>query len=357
MDSIIVRITVFCLFFSLARGWLFSRMSNEVCYGKLGCFSKEYPFTNAKGMLPRPPKVIGTKFLLFTRNSTQEYEELVLTDRQKKCAWKSLCKLKQIKVIIHGYMDSVEKQWVKDMVGALLKHDDYNVIFVDWRKGAWEINYLRAVANTRVVGAQVAQLLKVLRKVYDIDPVNVHIIGHSLGAHTAGYVGEHMENIGRITGLDPAGPSFEKTDPRVRLDRTDALFVDVIHTDAEHLFSLGFGLKQQIGTVDFYPNGGKDQPGCPTTYFAQMSLLFSGNFQFVNNFACSHLRALEFFTESINSECQFNAYPCEIINNKASNQCKSCKTGCGIMGLHTNTSMIPGIYFLETNSSEPYCKK
>lgn len=33
-------------------------------------------------------------------------------------------------------------------------------------------------------------------------------------------------------GLDPAGPYFEDTDPRVRLDRNDALFVDVIHTDS-----------------------------------------------------------------------------------------------------------------------------
>ena len=42
-----------------------------------------------------------------------------------------------------------------------------------------------------------------------------------------------------MSGLDPAGPSFEGEDPRVRLDHSDALFVDVIHTDAESLFHLG----------------------------------------------------------------------------------------------------------------------
>ena len=42
-----------------------------------------------------------------------------------------------------------------------------------------------------------------------------------------------------MSGLDPAGPSFEGEDPRVRLDHSDALFVDVIHTDAESLFYLG----------------------------------------------------------------------------------------------------------------------
>lgn len=35
-----------------------------------------------------------------------------------------------------------------------------------------------------------------------------------------------------LTGLDPAEPHFQMTDPVVRLDPTDALFVDVIHSDA-----------------------------------------------------------------------------------------------------------------------------
>lgn len=36
-------------------------------------------------------------------------------------------------------------------------------------------------------------------------------------------------------GLDPAGPYFENTDKDVRLDPTDAIFVDALHTDAESL--------------------------------------------------------------------------------------------------------------------------
>jgi hypothetical protein len=42
-------------------------------------------------------------------------------------------------------------------------------------------------------------------------------------------------------GLDPAGPYFENTDPRVHLDPTDALFVDVIHTDGANNLFLGLG--------------------------------------------------------------------------------------------------------------------
>lgn len=36
-----------------------------------------------------------------------------------------------------------------------------------------------------------------------------------------------------------------------------ALFVDVIHTDRTCL-----GTRHSLGTADFYPNGGKNQPRC-----------------------------------------------------------------------------------------------
>ena len=34
-----------------------------------------------------------------------------------------------------------------------------------------------------------------------------------------------------LTGLDPAEPDFEDTDNAVHLEKTDALFVDIIHSD------------------------------------------------------------------------------------------------------------------------------
>lgn len=64
------------------------------------------------------------------------------------------------------------------------------------------------------------------------------------------------------TGLDPAGPFFPLNDTSSRLDTSDAEFVDVIHTDSGDLGGNELGMEEPIGHVDFYPNGGADQPGC-----------------------------------------------------------------------------------------------
>ncbi|KAJ8347862.1 hypothetical protein SKAU_G00264510 [Synaphobranchus kaupii] len=97
---------------------------------------------------------------------------------------------------------------------------------------------------------------------------SIHMIGISLGAHISGFVGANFkgrERIGRITALDPAGPQFTGTAPDHRLDATDALFVDVLHTDMDAL-----GFREPLGHIDFYANGGADQPGCPKTIFSDL---------------------------------------------------------------------------------------
>lgn len=68
--------------------------------------------------------------------------------------------------------------------------------------------------------------------------------------------------LGRITGMDPAEPHFAKAQPPVRLDRSAAHYVDVIHTDASAFIRGGLGIVDPIGHVDYFPNGGTNQPGC-----------------------------------------------------------------------------------------------
>ena len=65
----------------------------------------------------------------------------------------------------------------------------------------------------------------------------------------------HANHFYWLSGLDPAGPFFEK-DRKFRLDERDAQYVDVIHTDGL------YGTTLVSGHTDFWPNGGSSQPGC-----------------------------------------------------------------------------------------------
>jgi hypothetical protein len=91
------------------------------------------------------------------------------------------------------------------------------------------------------------------------------ILGHSLGAHTCGIASNAIGNqMARISGLDPAGPFFEGKHLAVRLDQDDAKFVDIIHSNTDIAFGVGLGSKDPSGHLDFYVNGGQNQPGCPS---------------------------------------------------------------------------------------------
>ena len=176
-----------------------------------------------------------------------------------------------------------------------LKNDKWNVITVEWKDGAHPTSilstpgntedYSRACSNVRVAGRQTANFISKLITARFIRPSDVHLVGHSLGGHTVGYIGKWFnrmypnERLGRISSLDPAGLKFayknfipnyiayphclnpfvtckwaltEEEKRRNRIDRTDAAFVDVIHTATAFIT----GMADPLGHVDFYPNGG-----------------------------------------------------------------------------------------------------
>lgn len=68
---------------------------------------------------------------------------------------------------------------------------------MDWGPGSAVPNYVRAAANTRLVGRQLAKLIRNL----NVPLEKVHMIGFSLGAHVAGFAGAELGNVSRITGM------------------------------------------------------------------------------------------------------------------------------------------------------------
>lgn len=93
----------------------------------------------------------------------------------------------------------------------LMKKEKMNVIVVDWETRAGCVLYLDAVPNTPVVGRQLANLVKELHSQFRFNSTKVHVIGHSLGAHVAGFAGAFLRmrnhtRLGRITGKNSHTP-------------------------------------------------------------------------------------------------------------------------------------------------------
>ena len=77
---------------------------------------------------------------------------------------------------------------------------DANVILVDWANGSNIINYIQAVANSRLVGMETARLINALREENLSDPFNMHGLGFSLGAQVLAYAANASHHFHRITG-------------------------------------------------------------------------------------------------------------------------------------------------------------
>jgi len=209
-------------------------------------------------------------------------------------------------ILIHGFFASPDSDWVLGMRDAFVRFHKAKVLRVGWDTSPPD--YLKAVADSRIVGAEIGLLI--VRLAAQLPPeqvpkflLNIHIIGHSLGSHIASYAANFVEDklgykIGRITALDPAGPAFQFADPQVRIDKDDALFVDAIHTDAAADFITGWGMEQAVGHVDFYPNGGQNQPGCVQQQINVDLLKLNGE-SFGQLVVCHHKRACYYFLETI----------------------------------------------------------
>ncbi|XP_028585975.2 pancreatic lipase-related protein 2-like [Podarcis muralis] len=344
--------------------------ANEVCYKDLGCFSDKPPWSGIPGRklfgLPASPESMNISFLLFTRETGNLSQKLLYTE--KSTVQNSyFSPLRKTRFVIHGFTSTGKYGWVVEMCLLLVKVENINCIAVDWEDGA-KCTYFTAASNIRVLGAVTAYLINTLAKVYHYCPSKIHLIGHSLGAHTAGEVGRRLRSIGRqfsgigrITGLDPAGIGFEGFPDMVRLDPSDAQFVDVIHTNAGKFPTIGFGMFNATGDLDFYPNGGRVMPGCDDKNTTLVETDFEGfdtEMEGVGN--CHHSRSHEYYRYSILFPGGFVAYPCESYESFQEGNCFPCpREGCPMMGhyadrFHNKLRNNNPKYFLDTAPKKPF---
>lgn len=117
--------------------------------------------------------------------------------------------------------------------------------------------------------------------------------------------------------------------PQERLNEDDAMHTIAIHTNAG---ILGFG--EAIAHVDFYPNGGKKQPGC--------GLDVSGS--------CAHSRSYEIFSEAFETD-QFIAVKCESVSDAKNEKCEGER-----LVLRGDPANIDarGVFHFRTANSSPF---
>ncbi|CAL8126698.1 unnamed protein product [Orchesella dallaii] len=292
----------------------------------------------------------GIRFRLWTRGNPYLAQEIRVWERRS--LYSSYFDYRRLtKIFLHGSNHrSNEKRLDKETAylrDAYITFGDVNFILVDWTILAAHTNYVTNNGEY-IVAERLANFLIFLNN-HGTPLESIHLIGHSWGAHVAGLAGKRLGGrIGRITGLDPAGPFYAKPynyNPKRRLDKADARFVDVIHVDGGNFFSrqeAHLGTKEAIGHVDFYPAGGSRQPSCPPKTPAT-----------AKDFYCSHERGIFYFAESIGSPFAFPSCRCESWERFTRNQCECIGDDMAFMGEHCSRKNR-GSYFLNVQRIEPY---
>ncbi|XP_040575800.2 pancreatic lipase-related protein 2, partial [Lepeophtheirus salmonis] len=204
---------------------------------------------------PQSKETVDLHMWLYTRNNPEE-PEVFKYNEAGKLKDSNFNPSKLTRMVVHGFGGDCNLTWIVQMRRDLLNESDINLFCADWRKGTIYPDYGQGAANTQIAGKMIAIFFNNVSEIFQPIGPNLHLIGFSFGAQVCSFAGSNIKNCSRITGLDPAGPSFREHNTSFRLDKSDADFVDVIHTNGVYFTKGGIGLLEVSGHVDFYPFGG-----------------------------------------------------------------------------------------------------
>ncbi|KAF6217362.1 hypothetical protein GE061_001716 [Apolygus lucorum] len=234
------------------------------------------------------------RFYLSSLSTEYEMKEITSLKSLKDANFDS--SLKTV-VCSHGFISNVNSQCI-EIIRKAVQGRGFNFIGIDWGDIAMNINYPYVAGMVRPVGHCVGKFLYFLITNTGLSLQNIHLVGHSLGAHVCGHAGKWLQTergmkMDRITGVDPAGPCFNWASAEDRLDSNDAVFVDCIDTS-----KYCYGKKKSYCRINFLVHGGTIvQPPC--------KLL-----DFLTAFVCSHRFACDYFASSLNEENKFEGKCC-----------------------------------------------
>lgn len=140
-------------------------------------------------------------FWLYTRQTVDNPTKLDMMNEQSVTT-ATLAKSNRVFVLLHGYTGYRDFSPNTEIRPEILKNGDHSVITVDYGPLVPEPCYIQAVHNLPVVAKCTAQLLDFMMSKSMFSLKNLHIIGFSLGAQTAGMIGNYVKTgkLPRITG-------------------------------------------------------------------------------------------------------------------------------------------------------------
>uniref|UniRef100_A0A0A9WIP6 Lipase member H n=3 Tax=Lygus hesperus TaxID=30085 RepID=A0A0A9WIP6_LYGHE len=274
----------------------------------------------------------SVRFYVSSRSNNYKTVQ-VWTGDWRSLSFAGLDRDERIVVLVHGFSNNHSSPAMETLKEGI-RGRSISYIGVDWSDIAITVNYPFVASKVRAIGYCLADFLYFLISETAIRLNNLHLVGHSLGAHVSGFAGKTLKANGftaaRVTGLDPALPGFNGDDDSSRLASTDGKFVDCIHTCGGLL-----GFDVPICQADFFPNGGINvQPGCDWFDFG----------------ACSHGRSFEFFAESINPTHHFYSEACNAVVDGTPYGCVNDGAEMGFFAKPQNL----GEFYLTTRSSSPF---
>ncbi|CRL01708.1 CLUMA_CG014924, isoform A [Clunio marinus] len=289
------------------------------------------------------------RFRFINGPDTKSFEDFQMNEAEKLLNHLKYDNNKPTVVYVYGFTEKYKSKSTQTLVESYIERGDHNILVVEWSKYS-NANYaFEAIPSSYQIGEIIGKvLLKMKESGFKLE--NFHLIGHSLGGHLVGIIGRNVFKhsnktfkIKRITALDPSYPLFYGIGSIFNspLNRDDGEFVDVIHTDSNF-----FGAPVSCGSVDFWPNGGKNQPNCPP---ANVDVYDEQNF-------CSHRRSWKYYAESVRSLDfrTFHSISCLSWKHFKDNQCDFNPDNAeAYMGIDANPQ-LHGNYFLQTNADAPF---
>ncbi|KAH8372491.1 hypothetical protein KR093_011700, partial [Drosophila rubida] len=256
-------------------------------------------------------------YLLYTRRNPQTPQRI--EPQVEALLRSSFYALEPIVLLLPSWRGNNSAEQQSKLAAALLAREPCNVFALDATPAASESQLVSSASDVVVL----------LQQQFDVPLARQQLVGYAEGAHLAGAVAAQVQQLlgaqlPHIVALDPSGDG-DGVQLQHQLAAQDAAYVEVLHTNGN-----GLGTMRQLGDVDYYPNGGQQQPGCHSD-------------------ACAQERALDLAVEMWSPANEFVCARCGSVEALSGHNCRwsSLRMGVGV-------DVAAGIYFLETKEQPPY---